>query len=69
MAKIIITINKKGETQIHVVEAQGKKCLEITDKLEEKLGQVVERELTSEYYQQPENAGTIFQTNIYKNRG
>jgi hypothetical protein len=61
MARIIITINKQGETQVHVVEAQGSECTEITEKLEEKLGEVTDKKLTSEYYknEQPKHLEII----------
>lgn len=47
-----ITINKKGDVQIHVQGVDGKSCLEMTKELEEALGIVTLRENTSEFYKQ-----------------
>ena len=63
MAKIIIKISKQGETDIHVIEAEGAKCKEITGNLEEKLGEVVDRRLTAEYYRQPDNIKIVSNKN------
>ncbi len=60
MAKIIITISKQGQTEIHVAEAKGEECTEMTENLEAKLGEVKERKLSSEYYEKPKITNTVF---------
>ena len=51
--EIDIEITPDGEVKLTVRGAPGGACLELTRKLEEELGIVVEREKTSEFYQQP----------------
>ncbi len=60
MAKIIITINPEGQTELHVIEAKGKECKEITKNIEQKIGDVVDRTLSSEYYEKPEITNSAF---------
>ncbi|QDR83224.1 DUF2997 domain-containing protein [Sporomusa termitida] len=50
-----ITIAADGKVNIKVAGAKGGKCLDITRPLEEALGEVKVREMTPEYYQQPED--------------
>ncbi len=49
--EIDIEITPDGEVKLQVRGVAGAECLELTRKLEEELGLVVEREKTSEYYQ------------------
>jgi len=57
MQEIEVTIDKNGQTQIHVMGIKGKACLEITRELEKILGgNLVEQELTSEALEE-ENVG------------
>jgi len=47
-----IEITADGEVKITVKGAPGGECLELTRALEEALGVVTDRQMTSEYYQQ-----------------
>ena len=47
---IDIDIGPDGKVTFKVSGAPGAKCLEITKELEEELGEVLNREYTSEYY-------------------
>ena len=50
-----ITIGPDGEVQVLVKCIKGRSCVEETKFLEEALGNTIEsRELTSEYYEQPQ---------------
>ena len=56
-----ITIGPDGEVQVLVKCIKGQSCVEETKFLEEALGNTIEsRELTDEYYEQPQ---TVSQTN------
>lgn len=48
---IIITIGPDGGVDIKVEGVGGKDCLDFTKFLEEELGDVTERQFTSEYFQ------------------
>ena len=48
-----IEIGRDGKVSIKVKGVQGHECLEFSQFLEEALGETVEQELTSEYYQVP----------------
>lgn len=52
MAKLIVTIQPDGKVQMHVEQVSGDKCLKITKQLEDSLGKVADKKLTSEFYQQ-----------------
>jgi hypothetical protein len=52
-----ITIDSKGDVSIKVKGVKGKGCIDASKFLEEALGDVKEREYTSEYYE-PEEART-----------
>ena len=52
--EIIITIGPDGDVQIKVEGVGGSDCVDFTKFLEEELGDVTEREFTSEYYQEEE---------------
>ncbi len=59
-----ITIGPDGEVQVLVKCIKGQSCVEETKFLEEALGNTIEsRELTSEYYEQPQS---VTQTNKVK---
>ncbi len=45
-----IEITSEGKVSIHVKGVAGKECLEFSRFLEEALGEVIEQEVTSEYY-------------------
>lgn len=51
-----IHIGPDGKVTFHVMGAPGKKCVEITEELEKELGEVLNREYTSEYYTQEDTA-------------
>ncbi len=56
-----ITIGPDGEVQVLVKCIKGQSCVDETKFLEEALGNTIEsRELTSEYYEQPQG---VTQTN------
>jgi Protein of unknown function (DUF2997) len=56
-----IEIGRDGKISIKVKGMQGAECLEFSQFLEEALGDTVERELTSEYYQVPAPTETTVQ--------
>ena len=51
---IIITIGPDGNVQISVEGVSGGDCVDLTRALEEELGDVTDRQFTSEYYQAEE---------------
>jgi hypothetical protein len=53
MPEIKFTIKPDGTIEQHVMKAKGKACLRLTARLEKELGQVVKRQLRSEYYEEP----------------
>ena len=58
---IEIVINEKGEVTFEVKGVKGGSCVDETKFLEDALGNTIEsRELTDEYYEQPQ---TVNQTN------
>jgi hypothetical protein len=56
-----IEIGRDGKVSIKVNGVQGPECLEFSQFLEEALGETVEQELTSEYYQVPASTETAIQ--------
>jgi hypothetical protein len=56
-----IEIGRDGKVNIKVKGVQGVECLEFSQFLEEALGETVEQELTSEYYQRPASTETTVQ--------
>lgn len=52
MEEIKVTIDEKGNVKLTVFGAKGPKCLKLTAEMERLLGGEVQREFTSEYYQQ-----------------
>jgi Protein of unknown function (DUF2997) len=56
-----IEIGRDGKVIIKVKGVQGTDCLEFSQFLEEALGETVEQELTSEYYQAPASSETTVQ--------
>jgi hypothetical protein len=54
--EIEVTIRPDGTVELETRGLKGTTCLAETEALEKRLGRVVRREKTSEYYQQP--AGT-----------
>jgi hypothetical protein len=58
-----IEIGRDGKVSIKVNGVQGVECLEFSRFLEEALGETVEQERTSEYYQTPTSTeNTVQQT-------
>ena len=51
---IFFTIDENGEVKIEVKGAPGEDCKKLTQEVEEALGVVTARTMTSEYYQQEE---------------
>ena len=61
--EIEIEIGRDGKINIQVKGVQGADCLEFSQFLEEALGETLEQEMTSEYYQAPAaTESTIQQT-------
>lgn len=56
---IIITIGEDGNVEISVEGVSGEGCMDFTKFLEEELGDVTDREFTSEYYQEDEESVEI----------
>ncbi|HSF31390.1 MAG TPA: DUF2997 domain-containing protein [Candidatus Tectomicrobia bacterium] len=56
-----IEIGRDGKVNIKVKGVQGADCLEFSQFLEEALGEPLEQELTSEYYQVPASTETTVQ--------
>ena len=56
-----IEIDRDGKVNIKVKGVQGADCLEFSQFLEEALGETVEQEITSEYYQLPMPTETTVQ--------
>ena len=56
-----IEIGRDGKVSIKVKGVQVTECLEFSQFLEEALGETVEQELTSEYYQVPASTETTVQ--------
>ena len=54
-----IVIAEDGTVTIQVSGVKGKKCLDATAFLEEALGDVEDREFTSEYYQEDEQSSRV----------
>jgi len=52
--EIIMEIAPDGTITMKIRGVKGKQCIEITKALEEALGIIKERRLTTEYYQQPQ---------------
>jgi hypothetical protein len=59
--EIQIDIDRDGKVNIKVKGVQGADCLEFSQFLEEALGETVEQEVTSEYYQLPAPTETTVQ--------
>ena len=57
-------INQDGSVQESVEGVTGQSCLKLTEKLESALGNVQQRELTSEAYICPEDQSHLVQENI-----
>tara|TARA_E500000331_G_scaffold295986_1_gene294449 strand:- start:495 stop:704 length:210 start_codon:yes stop_codon:yes gene_type:complete len=57
-------ISQDGSVQESVEGFTGKSCLKLTEKLESALGNVQQRELTSEAYICPEEQSHLVQENI-----
>jgi hypothetical protein len=52
MEELEIVIEPDGTTRIHVKGIRGARCLDVTRKIEEELGDVIDRKYTSEYYEE-----------------
>lgn len=53
MEELDITISADGKISIHVKGVKGPACTDLTKALEAALGDVTEKSLTAEYYEQP----------------
>ena len=53
MQEIKLKIMPDGEVEIEVRGVMGTECLKLTEFIENRLGLVVKREKTAEYYKQP----------------
>ncbi len=56
---LVITIGPDGEVTIEVQGAAGPECLDLTKFLEDELGEVTDRQLSSAYYQEEEEGVSI----------
>jgi hypothetical protein len=56
-----IEIGRDGKVSIKVNGVQGEECLEFSQFLEEALGETLEQERTSEYYQVPASTEATIQ--------
>jgi hypothetical protein len=54
MDELEIKIDNDGNVTIKVIDGDGERCVELTKELEEALGLVTDRRLTSEYYEDNE---------------
>ncbi len=54
-----INIAPDGKVTIEVMGVNGPECMEFSEFLEQELGEVVERERTTEYYQQVEEGDHV----------
>lgn len=52
MDELEIKIDNDGNVTIKVIDGDGERCVELTKELEEALGLVTDRRLTSEYYEE-----------------
>ena len=56
---LVITIGPDGEVTIEVEGVAGPGCLDLTKFLEDELGEVTDRQLSSAYYQDTEDEVSI----------
>ena len=56
---LVITIGPDGEVTIEVEGVAGPGCLDLTKFLEDELGEVTDRQLSSAYYQDAEDEVSI----------
>jgi hypothetical protein len=47
-----IQVDREGNVTLHVLGVEGEECTMITKSIEEPLGEVVERTLSGEFYQE-----------------
>jgi hypothetical protein len=52
MEELEIIIEPDGTTRIHVKGIRGARCLDVTRRIEEELGEVIDRKHTPEYYEE-----------------
>ena len=53
MQELEITIDNEGRVLVHVTGVKGEDCLALTKNLENAVGDVQDRSLSSDYYEQP----------------
>ena len=53
MQELEIKIDGDGNVTVRVIGGDGAKCVDLTKEIEAALGDVLERKLTEEYYQEP----------------
>lgn len=51
MQELRVSIDAQGEVKVEVVGVQGDGCLKLTEGIEGKLGEVLDRQLKPEHYQ------------------
>jgi hypothetical protein len=49
--EIKVTIERNGKVTLQVIGRQGSKCLQVTEEFEGKIGNVLDRRRTHEFYQ------------------
>ena len=54
LQELVIQVDREGNVTLHVRGVKGEKCTQITRKIEETLGNVVEKTLSGEFYQERE---------------
>jgi hypothetical protein len=57
--EIIITIDEQGNTTLEVRGVKGKRCISLTEFIEQELGRVQKRRRKPEYYQSEQVVETI----------
>ena len=54
LEEIEYIIKQNGEVEVKVKGVKGSKCMDITAEIQLKLGETIESEKTSEYYEEPQ---------------
>ena len=55
MDELEIKIDADGNVTLRVIDGDGERCVALTKEIEEALGLVTDRQLTSEYYEETES--------------
>ena len=67
MQELEITIDTEGRVLVHVKGVTGEECIALTKDLEIAVGDVQERSLSSDYYEQPVEVSGYQKTGLGKN--